>query len=161
MVLVHQNEALCFRQNSPQGTVQTVGCFSATAHIMYIYIYIHICIYYFPFCIRGTDKQTAVYSFSERMDQDHVRPLLHFENYASCNENGWSLNLMFSGTKDCHIPSLSDTLFSLPHRGNLGMHKCFCKIYSIGFRFSDKKVSIWREIKRTWRELIIGPVTQG
>ena len=129
--------------------------------ILCMYIYIHICIYYFPFCIRGTDKQTAVYSFSERMDQDHVRPLLHFENYASCNENGWSLNLMFSGTKDCHIPSLSDTLFSLPHRGNLGMHKCFCKIYSIGFRFSDKKVSIWREIKRTWRELIIGPVTQG
>jgi len=56
--------------------------------ILCIYIYIHICIYYFPFCIRGTDKQTAVYSFSERMDQDHVRPLLHFENYASCNENG-------------------------------------------------------------------------
>ena len=82
-VLVHQNEALCVRQNSPQGTLKTGGCFSATAHIM-IYIYI----YYFSFYIRGTGNQTALYSFSQRMDQDQVRPLLHFENYASCNENG-------------------------------------------------------------------------
>lgn len=134
-ILVHQNEALCFRQNSPQGTLKTVGCFSATAHINeFIYIY------YVSFYIRGTDNQTALYSFLQRMYQDQVRPLLHFENYASCNENGWSLNLMFSGTKDCHIPSLSDTLFSLPHRGNLGMYKFFCKIYSIVFRFSDKNV---------------------
>jgi hypothetical protein len=30
----------------------------------------------------------ALYSFSRRMDQEHVRPVLHFENYASFNENG-------------------------------------------------------------------------
>lgn len=123
------------RQNSPQGTVQTASCFSATAHISK----------YMPFLF--------LRKFSRRVNQDQVRPLLHFQNYASYNENGCSLNLMFPGTKDCHIPSLSDTLFSLPHRGNLGMYKCFCKIYSIVFRFSDRNVSIWREIRAYFKRI--------
>ena len=47
-LLVHQNKALCFRQNSPQGTVQTVSYFTATAHIIiYIYIYIYNTIFLF------------------------------------------------------------------------------------------------------------------
>ena len=110
-------------------------------------------IYYFSFCIRDTGNQTALYSFSRRMDQQQVRPLLHFENYASCNENGWSLNLMFSGTKDCHFPSLSHTLFPLPHRGNLGMYKCFCKIYSIVFKFKNKNFSIWSGIRTYFKRI--------
>ena len=121
-------------------------------HCSYYNIYIYIQ-YYFSFYIRVTGNHTALYSFSRRIDQDQVRPFLHFENYASFNENGWSLNLMFSGTKDCDVPSLSDTLFSLPHRGNLGMYKCFCKIYSIVFRFSDKNVSIWREIRTYFKRI--------
>ena len=143
----------CFRQNFPQGTVQTLGCFSATTHIIIIYIYIYIYICYFSFCVTVTGNHMAMYSFSRRTDQDQVRPLLHFENYASFDENGWSLNLMFSGTKDCDVPSLSDTLFSLPHRGNLGMYKCFCKICSIVFRFSDKNVAIWMEIRTCFKRI--------
>jgi hypothetical protein len=145
MILVRQNEALCFRPNPPQGTVQTAGCFSATFHCITKIL--------FMFCIGSTRNQTALYSFSQRVDQDQVRPLLHFENYASCNENGWSLNLMFSGTKDCHIPSLSDTLFSLPHLSNLGMYKCFCKICSTVLRFQIKKFSNWRETRACFKKI--------
>jgi len=60
---------------------------------------------------------------------------------------------MFSGTKDCDIPSLSDTLFSLPHRGNVGVYKCFLQNLFDCFRFRDKNVSIEREIRTYFKRI--------